>query len=87
MLEGDPKSRSAQKEDCADEQIRHPSDGSWVARDAFEQPKEFLSMTDTHHGTATQLVPVTLPGMGHAYLDQSMFPKVNAFIANAQLTV
>ncbi|HXD35255.1 MAG TPA: XVIPCD domain-containing protein [Rhodanobacter sp.] len=41
-------------------------------------------MTDMHHGTTTQLVPVTLPGMGHTYLDQSMVPKVNAFIANAQ---
>ena len=41
-------------------------------------------MTDTHHGTTTQLVPVTLSGMGHTYLDQSMVPKVNAFIANAQ---
>jgi hypothetical protein len=41
-------------------------------------------MTDTHHGTATtELVPTTLPGMGDTYLDQSMVPKVNAFIANA----
>jgi hypothetical protein len=42
-------------------------------------------MTDTHHGTATtELVPTTLPGLGLTYLDQSMVPKVNAFIANAQ---
>lgn len=41
-------------------------------------------MTDTHHGTATQLVPVTLPGLGCTYLDQSMVPKVSAFIANAE---
>jgi len=41
-------------------------------------------MTDAHHGTATtQLVPATLPGIGQTYLDQSMVPKVNAFIANA----
>jgi hypothetical protein len=50
----------------------------------MNNPKEFLSMTDTHHGTTTQLVPVTLSGVGHTYLDQSMVPKVNAFIANAQ---
>lgn len=42
-------------------------------------------MTDTRHGTArTELVPTTLPGLGQTYLDQSMLPKVNAFIANAQ---
>jgi len=42
-------------------------------------------MTDTRHGTATtELVPTTLPGLGPTYLDQSMVPKVNAFIANAQ---
>jgi hypothetical protein len=32
---------------------------------------------------ATQLVPTTLPGLGNTYLDQSMVPKVNEFIANA----
>lgn len=41
-------------------------------------------MTDTHHGTTTQLVPVTLPGVGDTYLDQSMVPKITVFIANAQ---
>ena len=34
-------------------------------------------MADTPH---TQLVPVELPGLGQTYLDQSMVPRVHAFI-------
>lgn len=41
-------------------------------------------MTDGHvDPPATQLVATTLPGLGNTYLDQSMVPKVNNFIANA----
>lgn len=41
-------------------------------------------MTDMHVGAnTTQLVPTTLPGLGGTYLDQSMVPRVNAFIENA----
>lgn len=42
-------------------------------------------MTDMEDGaTVTQLVPVTLPGLGSTYLDRSMVPRVNAFIADAE---
>jgi hypothetical protein len=41
------------------------------------------SSNTTVDTSQTQLVPATLPGLGETFLDQSMVPKVDAFIANA----